>query len=171
MKNPILILLLFVFSCYEKDEHFIPPVYNFEISKYLGDWHEIARTDNNFEKDCTQVTANYQMRDDGGINVSNECLKNGALKQAKGWAYFKDSSDVGSLKVTFFWPFYGNYYVIYVDETYSHAIVYGGNPKYIWILAREKQISNAKLQYLLLKIKAFQLDEKSLIISKTAISN
>ena len=148
-----------------KDEYFIPPVQNFEISKYLGTWYEIARTDNSFEKGCTNVTANYQLRTDGGIDVLNQCLKNGKHKQAKGRGYFKDSSNIGSLKVTFFWPFYGNYYVIYLDETYSHAIVYGGSPKYIWILSRNEKITKAKLEFLLSKIRDFKLDPESLIIS------
>jgi apolipoprotein D and lipocalin family protein len=154
-----------VFSCYYPDKYFIKPVDNFEISKYLGKWHEIARTDNSFERGCTKVTANYKLRSDGGIEVINECFNDNKLKQIKGKAYFKESSHIGSLKVTFFWPFYGNYYVVYIDESYSHAIVYGGNPKYIWILSRNEKITKTKLDYLLLKIKDLGLNPQSLIIS------
>lgn len=169
MKKPFFLLLLFAFSCYEKDTIFIPPVSNFKIEKYVGKWYEIARTDNSFEKGCTNVTANYSFRSDGGINVLNECIKNGKAKKAEGKAYFKGSSDLGSLKVTFFWPFYGNYYVVYVDESYSYAIVYGGSPKYIWILSRYEKITQIQLESLLFKIKEFGLDPNSLIISDFAI--
>lgn len=164
-KTTAFILLLFTFSCYKKKKYFIPPVTNFEISRYLGTWHEIARTDNSFERGCINVTADYKLRKDGGIDVLNECLQNGKHKQAEGRAYFKSASNIASFKVTFLWPFYGNYYVIYIDKSYSHAIVYGGSPEYIWILAREKTITKDKLEFLLSKIKEFKLDPESLIIN------
>lgn len=169
MKKKLILWLFLLCSCSEKNEYFIKPVEGFELLRYLGKWHEIARTNNNFEKGCTQVTANYEMRNDGGIDVINECSKNGKRKEAKGRAYFKDFSNIGSLKVTFFWPFYGNYYIIYLDENYSNAVVYGGNPKYIWILSRNEKITKTELDYLLFQISKLGLDSKTLMISSDAI--
>jgi apolipoprotein D and lipocalin family protein len=169
MKKKLILWLLFICSCSEKNEYFIKPIENFEILRYLGTWHEIARTNNSFEKGCTKATANYQIRSDGGINVLNECYNNGKRKEARGRAYFKDSANIGSLKVTFFWPFYGNYYIIYLDKNYSDAIVYGGNPDYIWILSRNEKITKIQLDYLLAQISKHGLDAKSLIISDSSI--
>lgn len=165
MRKSFFFLFILLSSCYKEDFNFIAPVNDFEISKYLGRWHEIARTDNTFERGCEKVTAQYTIRNDGGIDVINSCIKNERQKQAKGRAYFKNSSDIGSLKVTFFWPFYGNYNIIYIDESYSNAIVYGGSPKYIWILSRSETITKIQLEYLLTKIDEFGLDSKSLLIS------
>ena len=162
-----LFLHLFLLSCTKKEPH-IPPISNFEIEKYLGTWHEIARTDNSFEKGCTDVQAVYSNRLDGGIDVINSCFVNGKKRTAKGVAYFVDGrKNVGELKVSFFRPFYGTYRVIYIDEGYQNAIVYGGSPAFVWILSRSSTIHNSTLQNLLDKIKNFNLDEKNLIIKSS----
>ena len=85
------------------------PVTNFDIKKYLGTWYEIARLDHSFEKGLIDVYAEYSLRDDGGIKVINrgKNSSNGEWKEAIGKAYFINEKDVGSLKVSFFWPFYG----------------------------------------------------------------
>jgi apolipoprotein D and lipocalin family protein len=154
---PVLLLL----SCGKVNN--AQPINNFNIDKYLGKWYEIARTDNRFEKNCTNVTANYSLRKDGGINVVNRCFVNGKEKTANGKGYFKSSDNIGALKVTFFWPFYGNYNVMYVDSNYQYAIVDGGSDKYLWILSREKSINDATLKMLLEKIKQNGFDPKTLI--------
>jgi apolipoprotein D and lipocalin family protein len=158
-----LFLCLFLFSC-SKEGLFIPPVQGFNLQSYLGKWHEIARTDNSFERGCTDVTALYTMRENGGITVLNSCTKNGKIKQAKGVGYFKGSREEGELKVSFFRPFYGTYRVIYVDEGYQNAIVYGGSEKYVWILSRSKNLTKEKLEYLLQKIESFGLKKGSLLL-------
>ena len=161
----IILACLFLFSCAEKGPN-IPPVQNFEIDKYLGEWYEIARTDNAFERGCTDVKAVYTMRDKSGINVLNSCVIKGKKREAKGIAHFKGAKNVGELKVSFFRPFYGTYRVIYVDKNYQNAIVYGGSPKYIWILSRTRDMDTLVLRKLFDKVKGFNLDEKSLIIEK-----
>ena len=157
------ILLFFLFSCEKKLE--ITPVSNFDVLKYSGLWHEIARTDNKFEKGCKNVTANYELRLDGGIDVVNTCEKDGKIKTAKGVAYFRGDKTIGTLKVSFFWPFYGRYDILYIDD-YKYAIVYGGKPEYIWILARERKIEDDKLKKLLEKIKNLSLDKTTLLLQQ-----
>ncbi len=157
-----LILTLFLFSCQKGIE--IAPVSGFELEKYLGKWYEIARTDNSFEKGCTNVTAEYTLQSHGLIKVLNTCDKNGKIKQAKGVAKFAKTADIGLLKVSFFRPFYGTYNIVYLSKDYKEAIIYGGKPKYIWILARSQKLEDAKLNQLLAKIKDFGLDEKTLLI-------
>lgn len=89
----------------------VEPVKGFELSRYLGKWHEVARLDHSFERGLIDVTANYSMRDDGGVRVVNRGVdaKTGKPKEAEGKAYFVEADTVGRLKVSFFGPFYGGY--------------------------------------------------------------
>ncbi len=124
------------------------PVEEFEVSRYLGTWHEIARLDHSFERGLTKVTARYTLRDDGGIDVLNRGYdeRGDRWKEAKGKAYFTGSPRVGSLKVSFFGPFYGGYNVIALDrDEYSWSVVCGPSRNYLWILAREPRLDKTLL--------------------------
>ncbi len=138
------------------------PINNFDVNKYLDKWYEIARTDNRFERGCTDVMANYSLRKDGGLNVVNKCLVSGKEKVATGRAYFKNERNIGSLRVTFFWPFYGNYNIVYLDDNYQYAIIDGGSSEYLWILSRSKTLDDTTLKMLLEKIKQNGFDPASL---------
>jgi apolipoprotein D and lipocalin family protein len=119
------------------------PVTNFDLNRYLGTWYEIARLDHRFERGLSNVSATYTLRNDGGIDVLNRGYdkKAGKWKEAVGRAYFIGPSTVGSLKVSFFGPFYGGYHVIALDEDhYSYAMVCGPNRSYLWILARNREL-------------------------------
>ncbi|MBN1783338.1 MAG: lipocalin family protein [Alphaproteobacteria bacterium] len=108
---------------------------SFSIERYLGTWHERARFDHSFEKGLDHVTATYTLREDGKVSVVNRGydLLEARWREAKGSAYLKD---VGYLRVTFFWPFYGDYRVLYVDPDYTRAIVGSSTYDYLWILTR-----------------------------------
>jgi apolipoprotein D and lipocalin family protein len=128
------------------------PVEGFEVDRYLGTWHEIARLDHRFERGLSQVSATYSKRPDGGLDVINRGLdsQTGKWKQATGRAYFIDEPQVARLKVTFFWPFYGGYNVIVLDrEQYAYALVCGPSKDYLWILARDRQLDAAIMQQLI----------------------
>ena len=118
----------------------VRPVSNFDINKYLGTWYEIARLDHSFERDLIDVYANYSLRDDGGIKVVNRGKNSDTSKwkEATGKAYFINKKDIGSLKVSFFWPFYGAYHIAKLDEEYTMALVIGPNLNYAWILSRSE---------------------------------
>lgn len=132
----------------------VTTVDGFELKRYLGTWHEIARLDNWFEKGLTRVTATYSLREDGGVKVVNRgfsAAKN-EWKQAEGKAYFRDDPSRGELKVSFFGPFYGAYNIVELDRPgYSHAIVCGPDRSYLWILARDKTLNEALLRSLVEK--------------------
>ncbi|MEJ2647779.1 MAG: lipocalin family protein [Sedimentisphaerales bacterium] len=122
----------------------VKPVHNFDVERYLGTWYEIARLDHSFERGLINVSATYSARDDGGIDVLNKGFdqKSGEWKQIKGKAYFVKDRKTGRLKVTFFWPFYGGYNIISLDEeNYSYALVCGPTRSYLWILARDKTLA------------------------------
>jgi apolipoprotein D and lipocalin family protein len=108
-----------------------------DLQSYLGTWYEIARYDHRFERGLVGVTATYSMRDDGKIKVLNQGYENtldGKLSVAEGKAKLTD--DPGKLKVSFFWIFYADYFVMELDENYQWALIGSKSDKYIWILSR-----------------------------------
>lgn len=117
----------------------VEPVRPFELDRYLGKWFEIARLDHPFERGLQSVTAEYSLRDDGGIRVRNRgySSEEGAWRETEGKAYFVDRRDEGYLKVSFFGPFYGSYVVFGLDQKdYQYSFVTGPNKSYLWLLAR-----------------------------------
>lgn len=126
----------------------VEPVTGFELDKYLGEWHEIARLDHSFERGLTQVSALYSMREDGGVKVVNRGFdtEKQTWKEAIGKAYFVDSEEVGRLKVSFFGPFYGGYNIAKLDADYSMALVIGPNLSYAWLLARDSKPSQIQCE-------------------------
>jgi len=79
---------------------------------------------------------------DGSISVLNECTRNGKIKQAKGKAKVVDKNTGAKLKVTFFWPFYGDYWIIRLGDSYDYAVVGTPNRKYLWILSRTENMDD-----------------------------
>lgn len=121
----------------------ISPVENFELDRYLGKWYEIARLDHSFERGLEKITAEYSLRDDGGVRVLNRgfsTAKN-AWEEAEGKAYFVDGEEKGHLKVSFFGPFYGSYVIFELDEeNYQYAFITSYKKSYLWLLARQPSV-------------------------------
>ena len=120
------------------------PVPALDVSRYLGTWYEIARFPSFFERGCVGTTANYSLREDGEINVLNRCFKgslNGKVKEAKGKAWVPNQAEPAKLKVQFFWPFRGDYWVLELGDEYQYSVV--GNPDrdYCWVLSRTPTLS------------------------------
>lgn len=159
-------LLAFVFyGCVGVPEN-IKPVSNFELEKYLGQWYEIARLDHSFERGLSQVTANYSLRDDGGVRVINRGYAESeqTWREKEGKAYFVDGMDIGYLKVSFFGPFYGSYIVFELDQdNYQYSLVSGPDKSYFWILARTPTIDQNLLDQLVAKAAAKGFDTSALI--------
>jgi len=113
-----------------------------ELEKYLGKWYEIAHLPARFQEGCSDTTATYTLSKDGSISVLNECVRNGKVKRAKGRAKVVDKSSGAKLKVTFFRPFYGDYWIIKLGDDYDYAVVGTPNRKYLWILSRTPQMDD-----------------------------
>ena len=142
----------------------IEAVEGFELERYLGTWYEIARLDHSFERGLSNVTAEYSLRDDGGVAVVNRGYRadEGEWDDARGKAYFVGDSDIGRLKVSFFGPFYGGYNVIALDkDDYRYSLVAGPNRSYLWLLARSPDLDRATVDALVAKAAAlgFPTDE------------
>lgn len=121
----------------------VRPVTNFEMNRYLGKWYEIARLDHSFERGLNHVTAEYSLRDDGGVLVINRGFSQSEnkWKEAKGKAYFANDKSEGFFKVSFFGPFYSSYVVFELDhENYQYAFVCGPTTNYLWLLARTPSV-------------------------------
>ena len=114
-----------------------------DLTRYVGTWHEIARFPMYFQNQCVgDVTANYSQMDNGKIKVINRCrTKDGEFDQAEGKASVVENSGDAQLKVSFFWPFKADYWVIGLDPDYRWAVVGNPNRKYLWILSRSKTIT------------------------------
>jgi apolipoprotein D and lipocalin family protein len=165
MKKILIVLVLFLMGCVGIPEN-VKPVDNFNLEKYLGKWYEIARLDHSFERGLTRVTADYSLRDDGGVRVLNRgySAKESKWKEAEGKAYFVKKSDQGYLKVSFFGPFYGSYIVFELDhENYQYSLVCGPNKSYLWILARNPKIKEDIKDILIAKATALGFDTSKLI--------
>ena len=125
-----------------------------DLSRYAGRWYEIARLPNRFEKNCADsVTATYTLRSDGKVDVVNRCRKeNGEYTTATGKAKIVDKKTNAKLKVTFFWPFYGDYWILDLGPNYEYAVVGAPNRDYLWILSRTPQFDQQLYQRLLTKM-------------------
>lgn len=112
-------------------------VESFDLSRYLGEWYEIARYDHSFECGMDNTMANYILQDDGKVVVLNTGWKNGKFKLAEGKAKYKDpEGNPGALRASFFLFFYSDYNVMIVDENYQISLVGSKAEKYLWILSR-----------------------------------
>jgi apolipoprotein D and lipocalin family protein len=132
------------YSCLSAVSHTpLPPpdvVSHVELSRYTGVWYEIARYPNRFQKGCTDTSAAYKLGPDGSLTILNSCLKKGALDTEKGKARVVDPTTNAKLKVSFFWPFSGDYWIIDLGADYDYAVISGPDRKYLWILARSPQM-------------------------------
>ena len=134
-----------------------------DVQRYMGKWYEIARYEQFFEKGCTDVSANYSLSSDNTIKVLNQCLKeDGKLSQAHGSAYAVDASN-SKLKVTFFWPFYGNYWIVMLGDNYEYAVIGEPSRKYFWILSRTKELDLPTKEKILSQMPALGYEANKLI--------
>jgi apolipoprotein D and lipocalin family protein len=162
-------ILLVVIGCINMQKQTSPPlsvVPYVDLTRYMGTWYEIARYPHRFQEGCVGSKATYTLRDDGKISVLNECYDktfNGKIRSAKGKAWVIDKETNAKLKVSFFWPFSGHYWIIDLGENYEYAVV--GNPdrKYLWILSRSPEIDDQLFNNIIEKLKTQSYDTSKLI--------
>ncbi len=165
MKKLSLWLTLLFTGCVGMPDR-VEPVHDFKVQNYLGRWYEIARLDHSFERGLTRVSADYSLREDGGLKVVNRGYseKEKRWKEATGKAYFVKASDLGYLKVSFFGPFYGSYVIFDLDhDNYQYSLVCGPDRGYLWILARTPKMETAIRERLVAKAAALGFDTTKLI--------
>ena len=125
--------------------------------RYMGRWYEIASYPAWFQRGCTATTADYRLLESGKIEVINRCRKHkldGPPKESKGTAEIVDRATNAKLKVWFFWPFKGNYWIIDLAEDYAWAVVGEPRRKYLWILSRTPTLDQATYQAIVSRLPA-----------------
>ena len=138
-----------------------------DIGRYMGLWYEIARYENRFERGIENATAHYALQPDGTIQVENSGYKKGVLKRAIGRAKQPDKQQPGKLKVSFFYNFYSDYYILELDEKdYNYALIGSSSDNYLWILARTPQLPEETLNEILRKALARRYDTSKLIFTQ-----
>ena len=143
----------------------LQPVSGFQLERYFGTWYEIARLDHSFERGLSDVSAVYAPRPEGGVSVLNRGFnpEKNEWKEAFGKAEFIDDTQTGSLKVSFFGPFYGGYHIVALDPDYRWSLVAGPSRDYLWILARDRQLSDTQKTALLKTAAGFGFETDKLI--------
>lgn len=143
----------------------LKPAKPVELNRYLGRWYEIARFEASFQKDCDGVTADYSLRSDGKINVVNSCRQGGPQGPARSstaTARVVDPASNAKLKVAFFPPFEGDYWVLDHADDYSWSIVGEPSRKYLWLLSRTPRLSERQYNALVQRAAAMGYDVSKL---------
>lgn len=155
------LLILLIMTSANAHSQTLQTVKNVDLKKYLGKWYEISSYPQRFQKGCHCTTAEYSWSDKGYIIVENRCNKDsihGKLSSIKGKAFIEENSGNAKLKVQFFWPFKGKYWIIDLADDYSYAVVSHPNKKYLWILSRSPQMAESTYQQILLRLKEMGFD-------------
>lgn len=161
-----LVLMLFLSACTGIPQG-VEPVTPFDIQRYKGEWYEVMRLDHRFERNLSNVTARYTVRDDGTVGVINRGYdrKECRWKDIEGRAKFLQKPDVASLSVSFFGPFAGGYHVFALDQKhYDWAAVSGPTRDYLWILARKPNLPKTTREQLVQKARDLGFPVNELIL-------
>ncbi|MBU1099290.1 MAG: lipocalin family protein [Bacteroidetes bacterium] len=140
-----------------------------DLNRYLGKWYEIARLPNKFQEGCVCTTAEYEMIDEETIRVTNTCREDSAsgdIDDVEGKAFIVENSGNAKLKVQFFWPFKGDYWIIELDKDYQYALVGTPSRKYLWILARRPVLDEAIYNNLFDVAKSEGFDTSQMIVTE-----
>jgi apolipoprotein D and lipocalin family protein len=132
-----------------------------DVVRYMGTWFEIAKFPQRFEKGLVGITANYTLLPDGKVRVLNSGYKgdfNGKLKTTEGKAWVVDTATNAKLKVCFFWPFAGNYWILELGKDYEYVVVGEASRKYLWILSRTPQMDEAVYNGLIQRVRDMGFD-------------
>jgi apolipoprotein D and lipocalin family protein len=141
--------------------HTVPSV---DLARYAGTWHEIARYPNFFQKGCRDATAVYTLTHDGELSILNRCLKGetGEVSEAKGKGWVVSPPDAARLKVSFFWLFRGDYWIIDLGKEYEYAVVGTPDRESLWILARQPKLPADVYAGILARLKSQGFDPSRL---------
>jgi len=142
----------------------LPTVQSVDLRRYYGTWYEIARLPNRFQSMCASDTQAAYRPDGERVVVVNRCrTANGTLEQADGIARIVEGSQGAKLRVSFFRPFYGDYWILALDPDYRWVLVGEPGRKYAWILAREPRLDEATLETLLTRAAALGFDRQAFL--------
>lgn len=140
-----------------------------DLPRYYGTWYEIARLPNRFQAMCASDTRAVYRPDGDRVAVVNSCrTADGQLEQAEGIAEVVAGSRGTKLRVSFFRPFYGDYWVLALDPDYRWVLVGEPRRKYAWVLAREPRLDAATLDALLARAAALGFERQAFLTTPHA---
>ena len=167
--NSLKVIVLFIMSMSTVKAQSLNTVPNVDLEKYSGKWYEIASYPQIFQKGCNCTTAEYTLSDKGLVIVENRCNKgsvDGKPAYIKGKAFVQKNSGNAKLKVQFFWPLRGKYWIIDLADDYSYAVVSHPSRKYLWILSRTPQMNEEVYDQILLRLKENGFDLAKLQLTR-----
>ncbi|MFZ3052817.1 MAG: lipocalin family protein [Sulfuricurvum sp.] len=158
-----LTMLIFLSGCSKTPSAPLATVEHVDLARYSGKWIEIARYENRFETGCAGATAQYVGKEDY-IAVTNRCFDTNGVQsgEANGRAYALKDSNNSKLEVSFFRPFYGDYWVLMLGDNYLYSVVGDPSRKYLWILSRTKVLSDADKKSILNRLPDLGYDASKL---------
>lgn len=171
-KTIILIIISIIMTTTITKSQELKTVSKVDLNKYSGKWYEIASYPQSFQKGCHCTTAEYTISEKGYVVVENRCNKdsvNGKQSYIKGKAFVEKNSENAKLKVQFFWPFKGKYWIIDLDDDYSYAVVSHPNRKYLWILSRTPKMNEEVYQQIIFRLKENGFDLTKLQITQQSL--
>ncbi len=161
-KKTITFISIFIFMITTNSQaQPLQTVPNVDLNKYAGKWYEIASYPQRFQRGCHCTTAEYTLSEKGYVIVENRCNKGsmtGKQSYIKGKAFVVKNSGNAKLKVQFFWPFTGKYWIIDLADDYSYAVVSHPNKKYVWVLSRTSKMEDTVYQQIISRLKAKGFD-------------
>lgn len=165
LKSGVLLSCILLSACLGSPEG-VDAIDGFDKQRYLGRWYEVARLDHSFERGLSNVSADYSIREDGGLKVINRgySVTESAWQEAEGKAYFMTDEQRGHLKVSFFGPFYGSYIIFEMDAVdYQYAFVAGNTTDYLWLLSRTPSIDPLLKAHFLQRVTELGFEPEELI--------
>lgn len=136
-------------------------VENVDLTRYAGKWYDVASFPQRFQKDCYNTSAEYTLSPEGHVVVVNRCNKgsvNGKESSVKGKAFVVKNTNNSKLKVQFFWPFKGDYWIVDLADDYSYAAVGSPDRHYLWILSRTTSLPEDTYRGILARLTALGFD-------------
>jgi apolipoprotein D and lipocalin family protein len=169
---PVIISAIWLTGCKTESNNPLKTVSHVDLNKYLGKWYEISKYPNKFEKDMVGITAEYSLRKDGSIKVLNQgylYTLDGKEKSATGKAYVADKNSGSKLRVSFFGPFFADYWVIALGDEYEYAVVSEPSRKYLWVLSRSAQMNDEKYNKIVTFLSENGFDTTKLVLTPQAV--
>lgn len=158
-----ILLLASTIGCSSASERStVETVDHVDLARYAGKWYEIARLPARFQEGCENSSADYSL-EGGGVRVVNRCFRAGVESVAEGNAKVVDAATNSKLKVSFFWPFYGDYWIVELGQDYEYSVVSDPERKYLWILSRTPAMDSHKLAAIVARLKKAEFDTDRLI--------
>lgn len=144
----------------------LPVVPRVDLARYAGTWYEIARYPNRFQEGCAATRATYSPRPDGTLDVLNECRRGGLDGEpdaVHGRARVVDPATDAKLEVSFFWPFWGDYWILDLGPDYEYALVGTPSREYLWVLSRTPHLDDETYRRILATARRLGFDPSRLV--------